>query len=163
MVRSRLAHDPCFDVRPGCDAGLSRHSRNNDVRPWARSEIQCRTSRPAGHSLSHFPNRPHIATAHHETAMLSSTAIAVENVNIWGLLVGMALECLDVMVLRMTATTGNLLVLLKRLDELRRQQGAEFGNRIARAGLNVAHAIAQILAPKSSVMVSPVATVNVDP
>ncbi len=80
----------------------------------------------------------------------------------------MRLERLNVVILRMATAGIDLLILLHRLEELDRQQRAEFGNGVARASGDDGfgphcYVIAQTDAPKSSVMVSPLAIVNVVP
>jgi hypothetical protein len=109
-----------------------------------------------------FPNRADVTTTNAKATVVLA-ASAVENVNVRDLLVRMRLVGRNLVVLWMPATRGNLLVMLQRLDVFRRQKPEQLLNRIAAAGENVRHAMVKTDAPKSTVNVSPVATVNVVP
>lgn len=87
----------------------------------------------------------------------------MEDVNIRGLFFRPALERLDVVVLRVPATSRDLLVLLKRLDVPDGQHVHEGTDGMASAGENVAHTSVETDAPKSTVNVSAASSVTLEP
>lgn len=103
--------------------------------------------------------------ANAKAPMLAATG-AMENVNVRYALVALRIAGIpgfNLMVLRVTATGCNLLVLLKRLNVMGRQR-APYMRRLDPATCKrVAHARVSKLAPKSSVNVSPLPTANVAP
>ena len=109
----------------------------------------------------YFPKRPDITPANTKPAMLAPAG-AVKDVDVRRRLISLRLESLNLVVLRMPAARRDLLVLLQSFDIFDRYQPAEFGDWIPRTGLNVAHVRVNALAPKSTVNVSPLASVGDD-
>ena len=122
--------------------------------------------------LGYFPNGSDVSSSDTEATMFAPAG-AMKDVDVGSLLVGMRLESLDVVILGVAAAGLYELVVLKVLDELLRQQLAKLGDGVAWAGWRkrewtsrcaVTHyVIVHSDAPKSSVMVSPEATVKVAP
>lgn len=96
--------------------------------------------------------------------MLAATGADID-VDVGRVLLLAAFPGFNEVVLRMAATASNLLILLQRMDVFRRQQGQQLGYRVPLADQNMSHDYAMVNreAPKSNVIVSPVATVKVAP
>ena len=105
---------------------------------------------------------PRVVLAYAKSRVLAPTG-AIENIHVGRFLFLRAIERLNFVVFRMATAMSNLLILLQRFNVFDGQQPHQLFDGVTLTGRNMCHqVIVKSDAPKSSVIVSPAATVNVE-